>query len=66
MELVEAQLTRNHIPSIKSIIELDKAKAIHKLDFGDVTSTILKMILDIFLGHCRPGYGKSAEFPPSL
>ena len=66
MKLVEPQLTRNHIPSVKSIVEFDEAKAIHELDFGDVASTILKVVLDIFLGHCRPGDGKSADFPPSL
>lgn len=50
-------LTRNHIPSIKSIIILNEAKAIHELDLSDVASPILEMVLDVFLGDCRPGSG---------
>lgn len=49
------ELTRNHIPSIQCIIVLDKAEAIHELDLGNVSSTILEVILDVFLRDCGSG-----------
>lgn len=49
------ELTRNHIPSIQCIIVLDEAEAIHELDLGNVSSTILEVVLDVFLGDCGSG-----------
>ena len=49
------ELTRNHIPSIESIIVFDEAKSIHELNLSDVASTILEMVLDVLFGDCRPG-----------
>jgi len=51
--IAQIDLTRNYISCIHRIIILDEAKAIHKLDLGDVTRTILEMALNVFLGHCR-------------
>lgn len=49
------ELTRNHIPSIQCIIVLDEAEAVHELDLGDVSSTILEVVLDVFLCDCGSG-----------
>ena len=49
------ELTRNYIPRIQCIIVLDEAEAVHELDFGNVSSTILEVILDVFLRYCRSG-----------
>ena len=49
------ELTRNHIPSIQCIIIFDEAEAIHELDLGNVSSTILEVVLDVFLRDCGSG-----------
>lgn len=49
------ELTRNYIPSIKCIIVLDEAEAVHELDLGNVPSTILEVVLDVFLRDCGSG-----------
>lgn len=51
----DLELTRNHIPSIQCIIILDEAEAIHELDLGNVSSTILEVVLDVFLRDCGSG-----------
>ena len=52
---VQRELTRNHITGIHRIIILDEAEAVHELDLGDVTSAVLEVALDVFLGHCKTG-----------
>ncbi len=49
------ELTRNHIPSVQRIIILNEAEAIHELDLGNVPSTILEVVLDVFLRDCGIG-----------
>lgn len=49
------ELTGNYIPSIQCIIILDEAEAIHELDLGYVSSTILEVVLDVFLRDCGSG-----------
>ena len=49
------KLTGNTIPSIQCIVILDKAETVHKLDLGNVSSTLLEVVLDVFLGDCGSG-----------
>ena len=51
----DVKLTRYHIPSIQRVIVLNEAEAIHELDLGDVSGTILEVVLDVFLGDCGIG-----------
>ena len=62
-------LTRNNVARIHGILIFDKAKAVHKLDFGDVSSSMSsKMSFDIGFGSCggrrvlvqraNPGFGR--------
>ena len=55
MSRKDRELTRYHVPSIQCIVILNEAEAIHELDLGDVSSTILEVVLDVFLGDCGSG-----------
>ena len=46
------RLTRDDISRVHSILVLDKAKAVHELDFGDLARAMSrKVIFDISFGR---------------
>lgn len=46
--------TWDHVSCIQGVIILDEAKTIHEFGLRDVARSILEMILDVFLGDCKP------------